>query len=137
MMATKRSLTAAALGLTVVLAGCKVGPDFKRPDPPTTARYTSQKLQVESAGLDQRIAPGANLDREWWHLFQSDAIAPVVKRAGKGNRPLVAANALLAQANKMARAKWGSLYPELNMTAGLGRQKYGAQFFGTFQKLPP
>jgi NodT family efflux transporter outer membrane factor (OMF) lipoprotein len=23
------------------------------------------------------------------------------------------------------------------MTAGLGRQKYGAQFFGTFQKLPP
>jgi len=137
MMAKKRSLIAAALGLTAVLAGCKVGPNFERPDSPTTARFTSQKLQVESSSLDQQIELGASLDREWWHLFQSDAIDTVVKRALEGNRTLVAANATLAQANEMARAQSGSLYPELNMTAGLGRQKYGAQFFGTFQKLPP
>jgi NodT family efflux transporter outer membrane factor (OMF) lipoprotein len=43
----------------------------------------------------------------------------------------------LAQANEMAQAQAGSLYPQIDMTAGLGRQKYGAQFFGTFQKLPP
>ena len=137
MMAKKHVLIAAALSLTTVLAGCKVGPNFERPDPPTTARYTAQKLQVESSSLDQQIALGASLDREWWHLFQSDAIDTVVKRALEGNRTLVAANATLAQANEMARAQSGSLYPELNMTAGLGRQKYGAQFFGTFQKLPP
>jgi len=137
MMPKKHLLIAAALGLAPVLAGCKVGPSFERPDPPTTARYTSQKLQVESSSLDQQIALGASLDREWWHLFQSDAIDTVVKRALEGNRTLVAANATLAQANEMARAQSGSLYPELNMTAGLGRQKYGAQFFGTFQKLPP
>jgi NodT family efflux transporter outer membrane factor (OMF) lipoprotein len=137
MMAKKRSLIAAALGLTTVLAGCKVGPNFERPDPPATARYTSQKPQAESFSPDQQMALGASLDREWWHLFQSDAIDAVVKRALEGNRTLVAANATLAQANEMARAQSGSLYPELNMTAGLGRQKYGAQFFGTFQKLPP
>jgi NodT family efflux transporter outer membrane factor (OMF) lipoprotein len=137
MMAKKHVLIAAALSLTTVLAGCKVGPNFERPDPPTTARYTAQKLQVESSSLDQQIALGASLDREWWHLFQSDAIDTVVKRALEGNRTLVAANATLAQANEVARAQSGSLYPELNMTAGLGRQKYGAQFFGTFQKLPP
>ncbi len=133
----RRALAAALLGLTTVVAGCKVGPDFKRPDAPATERYTQQKLQVESSSPDQQIALGATLDREWWHLFQSDAIDTVVKRALAGNRTLVAANATLAQANEMAQAQAGSLYPQVNMTAGVGRQKYGAQFFGTFQKLPP
>jgi NodT family efflux transporter outer membrane factor (OMF) lipoprotein len=133
----RRALAAALLGLTTVVAGCKVGPSFKRPDAPATERYTRQKLQVESSSLDQQIALGATLDREWWHLFQSDAIDTVVKRALQGNRTLVAADATLAQANEMAQAQAGSLYPQVNMTAGVGRQKYGAQFFGTFQKLPP
>jgi NodT family efflux transporter outer membrane factor (OMF) lipoprotein len=133
----RRALAAAVLGLTTVVTGCKVGPNFKRPDAPATERYTQQKLKVESSGPDQQIALGATLDREWWHLFQSDAIDTVVKRALEGNRTLVAANATLAQANEMAQAQAGSLYPQVNMTAGVGRQKYGAQFFGTFQKLPP
>jgi NodT family efflux transporter outer membrane factor (OMF) lipoprotein len=137
MMARKHLVVAAALGLATLAAGCKVGPDFKRPDPPATERYTSQRLQVESSGLDQQIALGATLDRKWWHQFQSDAIDTAVNRALEGNRTLVAANATLAQADEMARAQSGSLYPQLSMTAGLGRQKYGAQFFGTFQKLPP
>jgi NodT family efflux transporter outer membrane factor (OMF) lipoprotein len=135
-MMQARRLTA-VLGLAAVIAGCKVGPNFERPDAPATDRYTQQKLQVESASLDQQIALGSTLDREWWHSFQSDAIDAVVKRALAGNRTLVAANSTLAQANELARAQAGSLYPQFNMTAGLGRQKYGAQFFGTFQKLPP
>lgn len=137
MMNVRRALTAALVGLTTIVAGCKVGPDFKRPDAPPTVRYTQQELQVESSSLDQQIALGATLDREWWHLFQSDAIDTVVKRALAGNRTLVAANATLAQANEMAQAQAGSLYPQFNLTAGAGRQKYGAEFFGTFQKLPP
>src|SRR4051794_7322951 len=137
MMAKKHLVVAMVVGLAAVTAGCRVGPDFERPDPPGTERYTSQKLQVESSSRDQQIALGASLDREWWHLFRSDAIDSVVKRALEGNRTLVAANATLAQANEMAQAQAGSLYPQLDMTAGGGRPKYGAQFFGTFQKLPP
>jgi NodT family efflux transporter outer membrane factor (OMF) lipoprotein len=136
-----QSVLASLLGMTAVLAGCKVGPDFKRPGPPAAERYTSQKLQVEpgsSTNVDQQIALGASLDREWWHLFQSEALDAVVKRALEGNRTLVAANATLAQTSELARAQAGSLYPQFNMTAGLGRQKYGAQFFGSsFAGLPP
>jgi NodT family efflux transporter outer membrane factor (OMF) lipoprotein len=129
----RKQILPVLLGLTAVLAGCKAGPDFKRPEPPATDRYTSK----ETSNPDQQIALGATLDREWWHLFESEAIDNVVKRALEGNRTLVAANATLAQANELAEAQAGSLYPQFNMTAGLGRQKYGAQFFGTFQKLPP
>src|SRR3569833_2829281 len=123
----------AAMLLGFVLAGCKVGPDFKRPEPPATERYTTQ----QSSSPDQQIALGVSLDREWWRMFQSEAIDSVVKRALEGNRTLMAANATLAQAHELANAQAGSLYPQLDMTAGLGRQKYGAQFFGTFQKVPP
>jgi len=129
----RKQLLPILLCLAAVLAGCKVGPDFKRPEPPATDRYTSK----ESSNPDQQIALGATLDRQWWHLFESEAIDNVVKRALEGNRTLVAANATLAQANELANAQAGSLYPQVNMSAGLGRQKYGAQFFGTFQKLPP
>ena len=129
----RKQLLPILLCLAAVLAGCKAGPDFKRPEPPATDRYTSK----ESSNPDQQIALGATLDRQWWHLFESEAIDNVVKRALEGNRTLVAANATLAQANELANAQAGSLYPQVNMSAGLGRQKYGAQFFGTFQKLPP
>jgi len=47
MMKLTRALPAIVLGLTTVIAGCKVGPNFKRPDPPAAERYTQQKLQVE------------------------------------------------------------------------------------------
>jgi NodT family efflux transporter outer membrane factor (OMF) lipoprotein len=135
-----QALFASLMGMAAVLAGCKVGPDFKRPDAPPVERYTSQKLQVEagaSATVDQQIALGETLDRDWWRLFQSDALDAVVKQALEGNRTLVAANATLAQTRELARAQAGALYPQLDMTAGIGKQKYGAEFFGSFQKLPP
>lgn len=121
-----------------MLAGCMAAPDFKRPDAPQVDRYTSQRLRVESgAAVDQQIALGTAVPQDWWRLFQSDALDAVVKRALDGNRTLVAANATLAQVHELANAQSGSLYPQLAMTGGIGRQRYGAQFLGSFAKPPP
>jgi NodT family efflux transporter outer membrane factor (OMF) lipoprotein len=130
------ALLASALGLSVVLAGCQVGPDFKRPDSPRVEQYTSRPLQLES-GTDQQIIPGTNLEREWWHLFQSQTLDTIVQRALEKNRTLVEAHATLAQAHELAEAQAGALYPQLAMTAGAGRQRYGSQFLGPFPKPPP
>src|SRR6202000_3225217 len=61
----------------------------------------------------------------------------VVKRALGANRTLVSATATLAQARELAGAPGGSLYPQLNMTGGLGGEKYGAQFLCSFTPPPP
>jgi NodT family efflux transporter outer membrane factor (OMF) lipoprotein len=37
----------------------------------------------------------------------------------------------------LANAKAGALYPQLAMTAGVGRQRYGSQFLGPFPAPPP
>ena len=133
---------AAAVGFFTVLsgAGCTVGPDFERPAAPKTERYTSQPLQVESAATplkDQQIRLGENPHRQWWHLFQSDSLNGLVEQALQNNRSLVEATATLAQARELAAAQAGSLYPQLAMTAGTGRQRYGAEFLGPFPKPPP
>jgi len=125
--------------LALALAGCKAGPDFRRPEPPAAARYTSQPLELEQgtpAG-DQHVLLGENPGREWWRMFGSQEIDAVVKRALGANRTLVAADAMLAQSRELAAAQAGSLYPQLNMTAGIGAQKYGAEFLGTLSPPPP
>jgi len=122
------------------LGGCAVGPDFTRPTAPPAARYTADTLHVEegSAGdTAQHIALGREIEGNWWTLFRSDAIDKLVTQAVEHNRSLVASMATLAQAQELALAQAGSRYPQVDLTAGVGRQQYGNEFLGPFGKIPP
>jgi NodT family efflux transporter outer membrane factor (OMF) lipoprotein len=138
--ATCRAVLASGT-IAAALMGCSLGPDFTRPEPLQANRYTPQPLKIETAdaGSDsaQHLALGERLTRDWWHLFQSDAIDNVVKRALADNRTLLAAAATLAQAQELAAAQAGTLAPQVDLTGGVGRQKYGAEFLGTLTKPPP
>jgi NodT family efflux transporter outer membrane factor (OMF) lipoprotein len=125
-----------------LLAGCASGPTFTRPEPPPADRYTEQPLQIEAAamaGADnaQHVELGAPLGPDWWKRFGSAALDDIVDRALAGNRTLVAAAATLAQAQELAAAQAGTLAPQIGLTAGVGRQKYGEEFLGNLQKPPP
>jgi NodT family efflux transporter outer membrane factor (OMF) lipoprotein len=121
------------------LAGCALGPDFERPTPPQADRYTLQPLDLGVAGDDasQHVVLGELLRGDWWRLFRSDALDGVVERALAGNRTLQEAAATLAQSQELAVAQAGTLAPQVGLTAGTGRQKYGAEFLGTSPKPPP
>jgi len=142
-MKRTRSTILPALTMTVtILAGCAAGPDFKRPDPPQADRYTAQLLKLEAKDTStgdasaQQVIIGEQLDQAWWQLFQSDALNGVVKRALAQNRTIIAAGYTLAQAQELAAAQSGTLYPQVGLTAGVGREKYGAEFLGTSPKPP-
>lgn len=135
---------AAVLGAQITIAitsltGCALGPDFERPTPPQADRYTAQPLDLGVAGDDasQHVVLGESLRGDWWRLFQSDALDGVVERALAGNRTLKEAAATLAQSQELAVAQAGALAPQVGLTAGTGRQKYGAEFLGTSPKPPP
>lgn len=137
-----RSTTLTVLATTMtMLAGCALGPDFKRPNPPHADRYTAQSLKLEAKDTGDELAQqailGEQLDHAWWQLFQSDELNGVVKRALAQNRTIVAASYTLAQAQELAAAQAGTLYPQVGMMAGVGREKYGAEFLGTSPKPPP
>jgi len=136
----RRALPAAAALASIALGGCTVGPNFTRPEPPAAARYTANPLHGEDAvvgGTVQHLALGRQIEGDWWTLFRSEAIDGIVKQAVEHNRSLAAAAATLAQAQELARAAAGSKYPQIGLTAGAGRQKYGDEFLGGFFNLPP
>jgi NodT family efflux transporter outer membrane factor (OMF) lipoprotein len=146
-MKRTRSTILAALAMTLaMLAGCAAGPDFQRPDPPQADRYTAQPLKLEAkdegagVGVDdasaQQAVIGEQLDRAWWQLFRSEALNGLVKRALAQNRSIIAAGYTLAQAQELTAAQAGTLYPQVGMTAGAGREKYGAEFLGASPRPP-
>ncbi|HEY3785293.1 MAG TPA: efflux transporter outer membrane subunit [Steroidobacteraceae bacterium] len=130
--------TLALACVVTLLCGCTVGPNFHEPMPPRADGYLAPAPQTATASAsDQQVVLGETLQRDWWRLFQSDALDEVVRRALAGNRTLTEAAATLAQAQELVAAQSGHRYPQLGVTAGIGGQKYGAEFLGSLTKPPP
>lgn len=139
MQLTRKLPTLAALGAATVLAGCAVGPDFKRPDPPQAERYVAPRAAAADTNPADRqeLLLGESPAIEWWHCFKSAELDQIVARALAGNRRLTAEQWSLAQAHELVSAKAGGRWPQVDATAGVGRQKYGSQFLGPLPKPPP
>ena len=84
--------------LFLIAAGCAVGPDFVRPDPPEVKTYTykeDREQTIEADGKAQRFETGARLAEDWWQLFNSPELDAMVKAAIEENWNLKAALARL------------------------------------------
>ena len=140
----------AALTAAAILGACTVGPNFHRPVVQARAVYRpageSSPVDTNAAAAERRapaagtyaqqFALGAPAAPEWWTLFQSPQLDELMRRAMADNPDLAAAKATLAQAQEMVAAQSGQLYPQVSLLASTGRQKYGAQFLGTFAVAP-
>lgn len=113
----------------IVLAGCAVGPDFQPPAPPAVDRITARPLRARTAmadtpgGTEQMLTPGADIPAEWWGLFDSPALAALVRDALAANPDLAAARAALRVAQDNAAAERASFFPGLSAGFGATRQK--------------
>ena len=128
------------LSCAALIGACSVGPNFSRPTPPAAAGYTAEPTRSDAVPTEspqQHVTLGRDIEGDWWSLFRSDAIDSVVKQAVAHNRTLEASAATLQQAQEIARAQAGTRYPQVGLTAGAGRQKYGDEFLGGYFNLPP
>jgi NodT family efflux transporter outer membrane factor (OMF) lipoprotein len=113
----------ASLAVSLVLAGCTVGPDFKKPDPPTVTGYMPGVAPVRTVsargdfGAAQQFVSEADIPAQWWMLFHSQPLNDLIEQSIKANPSLTAAQAALRQARENALAQKGSYYPQV--TAGL------------------
>jgi len=128
----------ALAALTALLpAGCMVGPNFQRPEAPTTARYTETPLPAETAsapgtgGAAQRFVSGAELSAQWWSLYRSEPLDRLIHEALAASPTLAAARATLRQAQENLAARTGALlYPAVNANASATREKVSNAPFG-------
>ncbi|HLY51840.1 MAG TPA: TolC family protein, partial [Steroidobacteraceae bacterium] len=115
--------------LTVLLAGCAVGPDFKRPAAPPVDRYTPEPLATESVAADttggamQRFVTGMDIPAQWWTLFGSPGLNALVEQSIKANPNLQAAQAALRVAEETYLAQRGAFFPAVQANLTPTRQK--------------
>ena len=132
----RRLVRLLAAFIATVLAGCAVGPDFRRPDPPAVASYTPEALPTETAeakvagGASQRFAPGEEIPAQWWTLFHSEALDQLIRQALADSPTLAAAQATLREAEENRRAQLGALFPSVDASASATRQKISGASFG-------
>jgi len=101
---------------SAALCGC-VGPNFHRPAPPATDRYTAEALPAATAAADtpggaaQQFLAGQDVPRNWWTLFGSPDLDALVEEALVKNPTVAAAQAALRQARETTAAQRGSYFP--------------------------
>ena len=113
----------------VVIAGCAMGPDFKRPAAPAAGDYTSQPLANTVSitnvvgGETQRFASGADIAGDWWTLFHSPQLNALIEQSLTNNPDLKAAQAALLLARENVLAQRGAYFPSVTGSFSAARQK--------------
>lgn len=119
--------------LSCGLAACAVGPDFARPKPPETQRYTHEEQPastIVAEGGPQRFQRGATIAADWWRLFKCPKLDAVVTQSFAYNPTLQAAQASLRQSQDNLRAGYGIFYPQLGASFQPTRQQFSPARFG-------
>jgi NodT family efflux transporter outer membrane factor (OMF) lipoprotein len=120
------------------LAGCAVGPDFRKPAAPDVSDYTARPLPttVASPNVDggeaQHFVNGLDITANWWTLFHSKPLDDLIEQAIANNHDLKAAQAALSVARENALAQRGAFYPTVTAGFAASRQKQS----GTLAPVP-
>ncbi|HZZ19258.1 MAG TPA: TolC family protein, partial [Opitutaceae bacterium] len=107
-------------GFLLVLSGCAVGPDYKRPDVPTPQAYSE-------LGPWKVAEPKDALPKNtWWSVFADPTLNSLEDQAVKASPTLQTAYARFDEAMAAARVTEGSLYPSVGINASGYRERFSA-----------
>ena len=99
----RRSATLLAATVLLALAGCSVGPAYRRPAAPLPAAWTAP-------GGQSTAWPG----RQWWQSFGSATLDGYVQQALAASDDIAAAVARVREADAQARIAGAALLPSVN-----------------------
>jgi len=106
--------------LVAPLAGCAVGPDYRRAPADVPPAWSPDAPWHEAAPSD------AALKGNWWEAFADPVLNPLVRQALAGNQDLKVAAARLEQARSQVTVAKSYLYPEIDLGASAARAKSAA-----------
>jgi NodT family efflux transporter outer membrane factor (OMF) lipoprotein len=137
MKTTTELMKCACFVALLLVSGCAVGPDFRRPEPPAAKSYSpsgalpkaTESAQV-SGGASQKFDVKASIPFDWWKLFKSRQINSLIERAFKANPSIAAAQAALRQSQDNAVAQAGFFYPTIGVNYSPSRNKLAGNMGG-------
>ena len=102
-MSARRALGAA---LAATALGCAIGPNYERPELPTTPAFR-----------DQGEATASIADTPWWEVFHDDVLVGLIHESLDNNRDLAVAVANVETSRYRAAVQRGELFPQLGYEA--------------------
>jgi NodT family efflux transporter outer membrane factor (OMF) lipoprotein len=107
---------AGALFLLCVLAGCAVGPDYRKPEPAVPDRWQAGKEPT----ADLKAITPENL-KNWWKSFGDARLDHLMELALADNLDVRIALARIDQARAQAKGTRAELFPRVDAAAGAQR----------------
>lgn len=104
--------------MTAALSACTLGPDFARPAAPVSNSYAAPQAASPAA---QGLVYGGEVAKDWYHLFQSEALDGLVRDALANNPDLEAARHGLLAAQYELKAVAGTALPQVKASSGIQR----------------
>jgi len=104
---------AALLAGALLLGGCVVGPDYRRPEVQAPAAYQYP------AGQDAALA-----DTEWWKAFCDPVLDGLITEALANNRNIKVAAANVEQAAGVLQSTRSAFYPQVGYQLNGGRNRF-------------
>lgn len=112
--------------VATLLAGCALGPDYRRPDAPMPAGY--KEAPVAGGALWLPAAPADALDRgDWWRLFDDAELNRLAADVDAANQTVAAAVASYRQAEALVREARAAFFPALSLSASARRSGGGSR----------
>ncbi|MEN6385707.1 MAG: efflux transporter outer membrane subunit [Phycisphaerales bacterium] len=96
------------------LAGCSVGPNYKRPDPNSPAEWS-----VKSASIIEQT----QINSAWWQTFNDPQLDSLIQRAVVSNLDLREAMARLQEARALRSGAFWDLFPIVNIFTNVTREQ--------------
>ncbi len=97
----------------LVMTGCTVGPDYKRPDVTVPSEFRAQPIQPDASSL---------ADAPWWTVFNDPALQALITEALGDNLDVQVAIARVEQARAQVGVVHSEAYPQIGYQVFAGAQ---------------
>jgi outer membrane protein TolC len=103
------------LVILVVISGCSVGPDYKRPDAPVPSSFKELKGWREALPRDQEIRT------KWWEAFDDSILNSLEEQITISNQSIALAESQYRQAQALVQLARAGYFPTLSAGAAYTR----------------
>jgi multidrug efflux system outer membrane protein len=121
---------AARLLLAAGLAGCAMGPDYRRPDAPASAAWKETPYAAGSIMWQEAVPQDAAARGAWWEIFHDPSLNVLAVQAVQANQTVRVAMAQLARARAVARLPKADLLPTLDLNPSYSHFQRSLSSFG-------
>lgn len=113
------------LACALLLAGCAVGPDYKRPDAPVPTAFKEAPADAEAWTGEWKTAEpqDAHARPQWWQVFGDSQLDALMSQVQISNQNIKAAEAQYRQALASLQAARAGFFPTVDAQAGVSRAR--------------